>query len=93
MSNELTLIIAIVGFCSSLIAIISFVLTRKEKGENKGEEHGEMVQDIKYIKQTQTDILVGQRELTNKLDGTKERVTRIEEQVKMHEKRIQKLEK
>lgn len=93
MSNELTLVIALVGLVSSFIAIISFVLTRKEKGENKGEEHGEMVQDIKYIKQTQTDILVGQRELTNKLDGTKERVTRIEEQVKMHEKRIQKLEK
>ncbi len=92
MSNELTLVIAIVGLFSSLVAIISFILTRKEKGENRGEEHGEMVQDIKYIKQTQTDILVGQRELTHKLDGIKERVTRIEEQVKMHEKRLQKLD-
>ena len=93
MSNELAMIISIVGLFSTILAIISFILTRKEKGENKGEAHGEMVQDIKYIKQTQTDILVGQRELTQKLDGTKERVTRIEEQVKMHEKRIQKLEK
>ena len=92
MSNELSLIIAVVGLFGSLVAIISFVLTRKEKGENKGEEHGEMVQDIKYIKRTQSDILVGQRELSQKLDGTKERVIRLEEQVKNHESRIKKLE-
>lgn len=93
MSSELSLIIAIIGIFVSLTTLVSFVLTRKEKSENKGEEHGEMVQDIKYIKQTQTDIMVGQKEISSKLDGTKERVTRLEEQTKMLDKRIQKLEK
>lgn len=93
MSNELTLIIAIVGLLASIIAIITFVLNRKDKGRKDGEAHGEMANDIKYVKQTQTDILVSQKEILNKLDATKERVTRVEETLKSHERRILKLEK
>ena len=91
MSNELTLLIAFIGLCASIFSIVAFVLSRKDKGEKNGETHGEMVQDIKYIKQTQTDIMVGQKEILNKLDITKERVTRLEEQVKMHDKEINRL--
>lgn len=93
MSNELSLIIAIVGLFVSLTTIISFVLGRKDKGKKDGVAQGEMINDIKYIKQTQTDIMVGQKEILNKLDKTNERVTRLEEQEKMLEKRVSKLEK
>lgn len=93
MSNELTLIIAIVGLFVSLISIASFIIGRKDKGEKSGEVQGEMHQDIKYIKQTQTDILVSQKEILNKLDDTTERVTRLEERTKGLERRITKLEK
>ena len=93
MSNELTLIIAIIGLVVSFLTIISFVLGRQDKGRQQGTEQGEMVNDIKYIKQTQTDIMVGQKEILNKLDKTNERVTRLEEQEKMLEKRVSKLEK
>lgn len=93
MSNELTLVIAIVGLFVSITSIISFFVARKDKGVKNGEMQGEMHQDIKYIKQTQTDILVSQKEILNKLDETGERVTRLEEQVKSHERRILKLEK
>lgn len=91
MSNELALTVTIVGLISTIIAIVSFVLARKEKGEKNGEKNGEMLNDIKYIKQMQTDIMVGQKEISNKLDGTKERVTRLEEQVKIHDKEITRL--
>lgn len=93
MSNELTMIIAIVGLFVSITSIISFVVGRKDKGVKSGEMQGEMHQDIKYIKQTQTDILVSQKEILNKLDETGERVTRLEEQMKSHERRILKLER
>lgn len=93
MSNELSLIIAIIGLLVSLTTIISFVLGRKDKGRQEGEEHGEMVNDIRYIKQVQTDISVGQREILTKLDKTNERVIRLEEQEKTLERRITKLEK
>ena len=93
MSNELSLIIAVVGLVVSLTTIVSFVLGRKDKGRQEGAEQGEMANDIKYVKQTQTDILVSQKEILNKLDKTGERVTRLEEQEKMLERRITKLEK
>ena len=93
MSNELTLIITFVGLTVSLTTLISFVLGRRDKGKQDGLEQGEMSNDIKYVKQTQTDILVSQREILNKLDKTNERVIRLEEQEKTLERRIDKLEK
>ena len=90
MSNELTFILSL---AVSLITITTFVLGRKEKGKQDGVEQGEMSNDIKYVKQTQTDILVSQREILNKLDKTNERVIRLEEQEKTLERRIDKLEK
>lgn len=92
MSEELSLIIAIVGLVASLIAILSFALGRRDKGREQGKEHGEMENDIKYIKQIQTNIAVDQKEILHKLDKTAERVTRLEEQEKMLERRVNKLE-
>ena len=93
MSEELSLIIAIIGVIVSITTLISFVVGRKDKGHREGEEQGEMINDIKYIKQVQTNIAVDQKEILSKLDKTNERVTRVEEQLKSHERRIQKIEK
>ena len=92
MKVDLSIVTALIGLTVSILTVISFVLTRNEKHKNDGVNDGEMHNDIKYIKQTQTDIIVSQKEISNKLDKNNERVTRLEEQVKMHENRINKLE-
>ena len=100
MSNEMALIIAIVGFCVSILTIISFVLTRREKGKQDGKAQGEMANSLKYIEQTHTTILIGQKEMTAKLDKINEEVIvlkvkeeALEEKEKELEKRVDKLEK
>ena len=100
MSNELALIIAIVGFCVSILTIISFVLTRREKGKQDGKAQGELTNSLKYIEQTQTTILIGQKEMTAKLDKINEEVIvlkvkeeTLEEKEKDLEKRVEKLER
>ena len=93
MSNELTLIVAIVGLAVSLTTIITFFAKSKAAGRKDGVEHGEIGSDIQYIKRTQTDILVGQREITQKLDGVREATIRLEEKYNSLEKRVSKLEK
>ncbi len=92
MSNELTLIIAIVGLIVSLLTIISFVLTRREKGRKEGVEYGELESDIAYIKTAQTNILVGNDKISTKLDTINEKVIRLEEKYKSVDKRLTKLE-
>lgn len=100
MSNELSLIIALVGFITSIIAIITFVVGRKEKGKQDGVEHGEIVNSLKYIEQSQTNILIGQKETNTKLDKINEEVIVLkvkekvlEEKESDLEKRVEKLEK
>lgn len=93
MSLELTIIIAVVGLLVSVLSVISFVSSNKEKSKQDGNKDGEMANDIRYIKNTQQDIIVSQKEISNKLDTNNERVTRLEEQVKVHESRLDKLEK
>lgn len=93
MSLELTIIIAVVGLLVSVLSIISFVNSTKKESKNDGNDHGEMANDIKYIKNAQQDIIINQKEISNKLDTNNERVTRLEEQVKVHDKRLSKLEK
>ena len=93
MSNELSLIIAIVGLAASLTTIILFFTKSKEQSRTDGVEYGEIESDIQYIKRTQTDILVGQREITQKLDGVREATIRLDEKYKSLEKRVSKLEK
>ena len=93
MSLELTIIISVVGLLVSVLSIISFVSSNKDKSKLDGNKDGEMANDIRYIKNTQQDIIVSQKEISNKLDTNNERVTRLEEQVKVHESRLDKLEK
>ena len=100
MSSELTLIIAIVGLCVSMITIISFVTGRRDKGRQDGMEQGELSNSIEYIKQTQTNILIGQKETNTKLDRINEEVIvlkvkeeTLEEKEKDLEKRVEKLER
>ncbi|MCI7428520.1 MAG: hypothetical protein MSS83_05385 [Methanobrevibacter sp.] len=93
MSLELTIIIAVVGLLVSVLSIISFVSSNKQQSKKDGTMGGEMINDIRYIKNTQQDIIVSQKEISNKLDNNNERVTRLEEQVKVHESRLDKLEK
>ena len=99
MSTELAIIIAVFGLLSSLIAIISFFLARKDKGRKDGEDYGEMTNNIEYIKQTQTNILIGQKEITAKLDKVNEEVIvlkvkekNLEDKERELEKRVEKLE-
>lgn len=93
MSLELTIIIGVVGLLVSVLSVISFISSNKEASKRDGSKDGEMANDIKYIKNTQQDIIVSQKEISNKLDKNNERVTRLEEQVKIHESRLDKLEK
>ena len=92
MSTELTLIIAVVGLIVSITTIISFVLTRRDKGRKEGVEYGELESDIAYIKTAQTNILVGNDKISNKLDTLNEKVIRLEEKYKSVDKRLTKLE-
>ena len=92
MSNELTLIIAFVGLIVSLTTIISFVLTRREKGKKEGIEFGEMEQDIKFIKNALTNVILGQEKISVKLDAVNEKVIRLEEKYKSIDKRLTKIE-
>ena len=93
MSNEVALIIAIIGFIVSILSIISFVLTRREKGRKEGVEYGEMEQDIKFIKNAQTSVILGQEKISTKLDIVNEKVIRLEEKYKSVDKRLTKIEK
>lgn len=97
MSNELTLIIAIIGVFGSLASIVvAFSKSKKEdkkEGKEEGVQYGELESDMQYIKRTQTDILVGQREINSKLDGVTERTIRLDEKYKSLDKRVTKLEK
>lgn len=93
MSQELTLIIAIVGLAVSLTAIITFFSKSKKDGKKEGVQYGEIESDIAYIKRTQTDILVGQREITQKLDGVREDTIRLDEKYKSLDRRVTKIEK
>lgn len=100
MNNDLTMIIAIVGLIASITAIITFILGRKEKGKQDGMEQGEVSKSLKFIEQTQTNILIGQKEMTAKLDKMNEKVIVLEVKEKMLEdkendleKRVEKLEK
>jgi hypothetical protein len=93
MSNELTLIIAVVGLCATILGIVTFFKNSKQDGKTEGAEYGEIESDIAYIKRTQTDILVGQRETLKKLDGVKEDTIRLDEKYKSIDKRVTKLEK
>lgn len=92
MSDELTLIIAIVGLLCSIISIIVFVTGRQEKGKKEGVEFGEIESNIEYIKNAQTNVLVGQREISTKLDKVNEQTIRLEEKYKSLDKRVTKLE-
>lgn len=92
MSNELALIIAFVGLIVSITTIISFVLTRREKGRKEGVEYGELESDIAYIKTAQTNILVSNDKISTKLDNLNEKVIRLEEKYKSVDKRLTKLE-
>lgn len=93
MSAELTLIIALIGLAVSITTIISFFRNSRKDGKKEGVEYGEIESDIAYIKRTQTDILVGQREITQKLDGVREDTIRLDEKYKSLDKRVTKLEK
>lgn len=93
MSNEVALIIAVIGLIVSILSIISFVLTRREKGRKEGVEYGEMEQDIKFIKNAQTNVILGQEKISTKLDVVNEKVIRLEEKYKSVDKRVTKLEK
>ena len=100
MGNDLTMIIAIVGLIASITAIITFILGRKEKGKQDGVEHGEIVNSLKYIEQSQTNILIEQKAITTKLDKINEEVIVLkvkekvlEEKENDLEKRVEKLEK
>lgn len=93
MSNELSLIVAIIGLSVSITTIITFFRNSKKDGKKEGVEYGEIESDIQYIKRTQTDILVGQREITQKLDGVREDTIRLDEKYKSLDKRVSKLEK
>ena len=93
MSTELMLIIEIVGLLVCFTTILSFILTRKDKNIKTGEEHGEITNDIKYIKQAQTNILVSQEKISTKLDDMNEKVIRQDEQIKQLDKRVVKIEK
>ena len=100
MSSELTMIIAIVGLCVSLLSIVTFIINQKGKGKQDGMEQGELSNSIEYIKQTQTNILIGQKETNAKLDRINEEVIvlkvkeeTLEEKEKDLEKRVEKLER
>ena len=100
MSNELMLIIEIIGVLVAITTLISFVLTRRDKGKQDGKVQGEMTNSLKYIEQTQTNILIGQKEMTAKLDKINEEVIvlkvkeeMLEEKENDLEKRVEKLER
>lgn len=93
MSTELALFIAFIGLAVSITTIITFFTKSKAQGRKDGVEYGEIESDIQYIKRTQTDILVGQREITQKLDGVREDTIRLDEKYKNLDKRVTKLEK
>ena len=99
MSLELTLIIALVGLLCSVLTIITFVSGRKDKGKQDGVQQGELASSLDYIKTAQTNILIGQKEITNKLDKINEEVIvlkvkekNLEEKEKNLEERVKKLE-
>ena len=100
MSNELTLVVAVIGLIVSIMTIVTFVLTRKEKGKAEGVEQGEILNSLKYIEQSQTNVLIGQKEMTAKLDKINEEVivlkvkeNILEERESALEERVDKLEK
>lgn len=93
MSLELTIIIGVIGVLVSVLSIISFFNNNKQKSKDDGTTQGEMLNDIRYIKNSQQDIIINQKELSKKFDDHTERLIRIEEKVKQHEDRLDKLEK
>ena len=93
MSYELMLIIEIVGLLVCFTTILSFFLARKDRNIKTGTEHGELTNDIKYIKQAQMNILVSQEKISTKLDNMNEKVIRQDEQIKQLDKRVGKIEK
>ena len=93
MSLELTIIISVISGLVGVLSIITFFGNNKQKSKDDGAKQGEMLNDIKYIKNTQQDIVLNQKELSKKFDEHTERLIRIEEKVKQHDDRLEKLEK
>lgn len=92
MSAELTLIIAIIGLVVSILSIVSFIMGRRDKGKQDGEAQGKIANSLKYIEQAQTNILIGQKEVTAKLDKINEEVIVLKVRENNLEERVERLE-
>lgn len=85
----LSLTFAILGY---LVAYLTFQRNKKKDDTDEGQNKGEMISDIRYIKAGVDDLkreTADQRKIVNELG---ERVTRVEESVKQALKRIDSIE-
>lgn len=79
------------GIISIVLSIAGFLLGRVTAAKNKGEADGEMKADIRYIKNTQTELkddirLYGENytEVRAELEKIKGRVAKLEEIIKIY---------
>lgn len=74
--------ITVITACGVLVALVSNIISLRDKGRNQAAENAEMRSDIKYI-----------REKVDRLDDIPTRMVAVEESVKQLHKRIDRLEK
>lgn len=84
-------IVAVAGACSALVAVITFVVTYLSMREKKGEKHGELTADIKYIKGRVDELVDTNKETQHEIAALGQRVTAVEESSKQAHKRIDEL--
>lgn len=97
----------LLGGIASLVAtvctIAGFLLGRKKEAVEEGQKEGSVSADLSYIKHTMTDLKISVEKLDNKIDNNQEKlnndykqllieVTKLKENTKELQIRIEKLE-
>lgn len=88
MTNEIW--ISIIGLA---ISITTFLIGRASANRADGEKNGYLASDIGYIKAGIDDLKTEIRTLKIEIADLSERLVRVEEQVKIHQNRLDILEK
>ena len=84
-------IVAVVGACSFIVGLITFLVTYLSMREKKGEKQGEMATNIKYIKERVDELVDTNKETQHEIVALGQRVTAVEESSKQAHKRIDEL--
>lgn len=97
------LLVGLASFIGTLCTIAGFLLGRKKEALEKGQKEGSVSADLKYIKDTMTDLKVSVEKLDIKIDNNQEKintdyknllveVTKLKESDKELHMRVDKLE-